>query len=156
MKKHLFVLIMFITYGAAQSNTSIDAIRKIRLDNLERNYLNKTIRFYIPGSVSIEGELLKVTEKSFIVSENNSPSTYSHEDVKYVFIDPSFNDLLMVCAISAIGGASSYMGALILKDKPDAAFKGVATSAGAGVAGIFAKAGFYKPIKIDISGEAKI
>jgi hypothetical protein len=156
MKKHLLILIMFLAYGAAQSNTSIDAIRKIRLDNLERNYLNKTIRFYIPGSVSVEGELLKVTEKSFIVSENNTPSTYSHENVKYVFIDPSFNDLLMVFAISAIGGASSYMGALILKDKPDAAFKGVATSAGAGVAGIFAKAGFYKPIKIDISGEAKI
>ena len=156
MKKHLFVLIMFITYGAAQSNTSIDAIRKIRLDNLERNYLNKTIRFYVPGSISIEGELLKVTDKSFIVSEKNSPSTYSHEGIKYVFIDPSFNDLLMVFAISAIGGASSYMGSLIIKNNPDAAFKGVATSAGAGIAGLFARAGFYKPIKIDISGEAKI
>jgi hypothetical protein len=155
MKSFTICLTLFFTALLAQSNTSLEAVRKIRLENLERNYLNKTIRFYVPGSISVQGELLRVTDENFIISEKNSPSTYSHKSIKSVFIDPGFNDLLMVFAISAIGGASSYMGVLIANNDPDAAMKGVVTSVGAGIAALFARAGFYRPIKIDISGQTK-
>jgi len=156
MKKNIWVLALFYTGLLAQSNTSIEAVRNIRLENLKRNYLNKTIRFYIPGKISVAGELLNITNKNFIISENNNPSTYSHDGVNYVFIDPTFKDLIMVFTISAIGSISSYMALLIIKEKPDAAMKGVVTSLGTAITGIFARAAFYKPIKIDISGETNI
>jgi hypothetical protein len=107
MKSFTICLTLFFTALLAQSNTSLEAVRKIRLENLERNYLNKTIRFYVPGSISVQGQLLRVTDENFIISEKNSPSTYSHKSIKSVFIDPGFNDLLMVFAISAIGKGQS-------------------------------------------------
>jgi len=151
----IFLTILFSTIFA-QSNINIEAVRKIRLENLKRNYLHKEIRFYIPGKISVTGKLLNVTDKNFIISEKNNPSTYSHENINYIFIDPTFKDLIMVFSISAVSGLSSYMAVLIMKENPDAAMKGVASSFGAAIAGIFARSTFYKPIKIDISGDTNI
>tara|TARA_B100000945_G_scaffold293171_1_gene268904 strand:- start:203 stop:673 length:471 start_codon:yes stop_codon:yes gene_type:complete len=156
MKKHLWLMILFYTTLSSQSNTSIEAVRKIRLDNLKNNYLNKTIRFYIPGKISVIGELRDITNNNFIISGKNGPSSYNHKDINYVFIDPTLKDLIMVFAISTISGISSYMALLIIKNKPDAAMKGVTISISSVLAGIIARSTFYKPIKIDISGETNI
>ena len=77
------------------------------------------------------------------------------KNVDYVFIDPTFKDLMMVFAISSVGAISSYMGLLIVKENADSSMKGVITSTGAVLAGILARATFYKPVRIDISGETK-
>tara|TARA_B100001996_G_C18369206_1_gene480934 strand:- start:68 stop:538 length:471 start_codon:yes stop_codon:yes gene_type:complete len=156
MKNHVVFLTIFFSTIFAQSNINIEAVRKIRLENLKRNYLNKEIRFYIPGKISVTGKLLNVTDKNFIISERNNPSTYSHENVNFIFIDPTFKDLIMVFSISALSGVSSYMAVLIMKKNPDATMKGVISSFGAAIAGVFARSVFYKPIKIDISGETNI
>ena len=50
----------------SQQSTSINAVKKIRLDNLKKNYLNQTIRFYVPGQISVIGELRDITESNFI------------------------------------------------------------------------------------------
>lgn len=156
MKKHPLIFSLFFSALIAQSNTSLESVRKIRLENLKHNYKNKTIRFYIPGKISVKGELLNVTDKNFILSENNKPSTYSHETVNYVFIDPNYKDLIMVFSMSALGGISSYMALLIIKKNPDPPMKGVTASVSTIITGLFARTAFYKPIKIDISGETNI
>ena len=55
----------------AQQEASISAIKKIRLDNLKKNYLDQTIRFYIPGKISVIGELRAITDNNFIIRGNN-------------------------------------------------------------------------------------
>ena len=156
MKNHIIFIAILCSCVFTQSNTNIETVRKIRLENLKRNYLHKEIRFYIPGKISVTGRLLNVTDKNFIISEKSTPSTYSHENVNFIYVDPTFKDLIMVFSISALSGISSYMAVLIIKESPDAAMKGVVSSFGAAIAGVFARSTFYKPIKIDISGDTNI
>ena len=155
MIKYLLCFLLVLNSLLAQQETSINAIKKIRLDNLKKNYLDQTIRFYIPGKISVIGELRDITESNFIIRGKNGPLSYSHQNVDYVFIDPTFKDLMMVFAISSVGAISSYMGLLIIKENADSSMKGVITSTGAVLAGILARATFYKPVRIDISGETK-
>ena len=57
----------------AQQETSINAIKKIRLDNLKKNYLDQTIRFYIPGKISVIGELRDITESNLLLGVKMGP-----------------------------------------------------------------------------------
>ena len=156
MKNFTIFLTVIYSFVLTQPNTNIETVRKIRLENLKKNYSNKIIRFYIPGKISVTGKLLNVTDKNFIISENKNPSSYSHENINYIYIDPTFKDLIMVFSISAISSISSYMALLIVKENPDAAMKGVVSSVSGAIGGIFARSAFYKPIKVDISGETNI
>tara|TARA_Y100000758_G_scaffold250773_1_gene187040 strand:- start:517 stop:987 length:471 start_codon:yes stop_codon:yes gene_type:complete len=155
MNKIIFSILLGCSALAAQPGTDIHAVRAIRLQNMKQDFVGSTIRFIGPGSISVMGVLEDVTDQSLIISHNNSPVTYSHTEIDYIFIDPGFTDLLMAFGVGLLGGTASYMAVIISKDNPNASVKGVVSSAGTVLAGLAGLKSFYKPMKIDISGKTR-
>ena len=155
MNKFLFSLLLGCALLAAQPGINNRAVRDIRLQNLKRDYTGSTIRFFVPGSISVVGVLKDVTDKNFIISHNGSPAVYSHEEINYIFIDPGFTGKLMAFGVGLIGGAAGYMGVIIARENANASWKGVASSLGLALGGRIGFKTFFKPIKIDISGKTR-
>ena len=155
MNKLLLSLLLGCAVLAAQPGINLQAVRDIRLQNLKRDYTGSTIRFIVPGSISVMGVLKDVTDKNFIISHNGSPAVYSHKKIDYIFIDPGFTGKVMAFGVGIIGGAASYMAVIIAKKNADASWKGVASSLGLALGGRIGFKTFYKPIKIDISGKTR-
>ena len=155
MNKFLFSILLGCAVLAAQPGVNFQAVRDIRLQNLKRDYTGSTIRFIVPGSISVMGVLKDVTDKNFIISHNGSPTVYAHEKINYIFIDPSFTGKLMAFGVSLIGGAASYMAVIIAKENANASWKGVTSSLGLALGGRIGFKTFYKPLKIDISGKTR-
>ena len=155
MNKFLFSLLLGCALLAAQPGINNRAVRDIRLQNLKRDYTGSTIRFNVPGSISVVGVLKDVTDKNFIISHNGSPAVYSHEEINYIFIDPGFTGKLMAFGVGLIGGAAGYMGVIIARENANASWKGVASSLGLALGGRIGFKTFFKPIKIDISGKTR-
>ena len=155
MNKLLLSLLLGCAVLAAQPGINLQAVRDIRLQNLKRDYTGSTIRFIVPGSISVMGVLKDVTDKNFIISHNGSPAVYSHKKIDYIFIDPGFTGKVMAFGVGIIGGAASYMAVIIAKKNADVSWKGVASSLGLALGGRIGFKTFYKPIKIDISGKTR-
>ena len=155
MNKFLFSLLLGCALLAAQPGINNRAVRDIRLQNLKRDYTGSTIRFNVPGSISVVGVLKDVTDKNFIISHNGSPAVYGHEEINYIFIDPGFTGKLMAFGVGLIGGAAGYMGVVIARENANASWKGVASSLGLALGGRIGFKTFFKPIKIDISGKTR-
>ena len=155
MIKFFFSILLGCAILQAQSGINLQAVRDIRLQNLKRDYTGSTIRFIVPGSISVMGVLKDVTDKSFIISHNGSPAVYAHEEINYVFIDPGFTGKLMAFGVGLIGGAAGYMAVIIAKKNANASWKGVVSSLGFALGGRMGFKTFYKPIKIDISGKTR-
>ena len=155
MNKFLFSILLGCAVLAAQPGVNFQAVRDIRLQNLKRDYTGSTIRFIIPGSISVMGVLKDVTDKNFIISHNGSPAVYSHEEINYIFIDPGFTGKLMAFGVGLLGGAAGYMAVIISKENANASWKGVVSSLGVALGGRIGFKTFFKPIKIDISGKTR-
>jgi len=155
MNKFIFSILLGCAVLAAQPGVNFQAVRDIRLQNLKRDYTGSTIRFIIPGSISVMGVLKDVTDKNFIISHSGSPAVYSHEEINYIFIDPGFTGKLMAFGVGLLGGAAGYMGVIIAKENANPSWKGVASSLGLALGGRIGFKTFYKPIKIDISGKTR-
>ena len=155
MNKFIFSILLGCAVLAAQPGVNFQAVRDIRLQNLKRDYTGSTIRFIIPGSISVMGVLKDVTDKNFIISHNGSPAVYSHEEINYIFIDPGFTGKLMAFGVGLLGGAAGYMGVIIAKENANASWKGVVSSLGVALGGRIGFKTFFKPIKIDISGKTR-
>ena len=155
MNKFLFSILLGCAVLAAQPGVNFQAVRDIRLQNLKRDYTGSTIRFIVPGSVSVMGVLKDVTDKNFIISHNGSPAVYSHEEINYIFIDPGFTGKLMAFGVGLLGGTAGYMGVIIARENANASWKGVASSLGLALGGRIGFKTFFKPIKIDISGKTR-
>ena len=155
MNKFLFSILLGCALLAAQPGINNRAVRDIRLQNLKRDYTGSTIRFNVPGSISVVGVLKDVTDKNFIISHNGSPAVYGHEEINYIFIDPGFAGKLMAFGVGLIGGAAGYMGVIIARENANASWKGVASSLGLALGGRIGFKTFFKPIKIDISGKTR-
>jgi hypothetical protein len=155
MNKFIFSILLGCALLAAQPGINNRAVRDIRLQNLKQDYTGNTIRFIIPGSISVMGVLKDVTDKNFIISHNGSPAVYSHEEINYIFIDPGFTGKLMAFGVGLLGGAAGYMGVIIAKENANPSWKGVVSSLGLALGGRIGFKTFYKPIKIDISGKTR-
>ena len=155
MNKFLFSLLLGCALLAAQPGINNRAVRDIRLQNLKRDYTGSTIRFNVPGSISVVGVLKDVTDKNFIISHNGSPAVYSHEEINYIFIDPGFTGKLMAFGVGLIGGAAGYMAVIIARENANASWKGVTSSLGLALGGRIGFKTFFKPIKVDISGKTR-
>jgi len=155
MNKFIFSILLGCAVLAAQPGVNFQAVRDIRLQNLKRDYTGSTIRFIIPGSISVMGVLKDVTDKNFIISHNGSPAVYSHEEINYIFIDPGFTGKLMAFGVGLLGGAAGYMAVIISKENANASWKGVVSSLGVALGGRIGFKTFFKPIKIDISGKTR-
>ena len=155
MNKLIFSILLGCAVLAAQPGVNFQAVRDIRLQNLKRDYTGSTIRFIIPGSISVMGVLKDVTDKNFIISHNGSPAVYSHEEINYIFIDPGFTGKLMAFGVGLLGGAAGYMAVIISKENANASWKGVVSSLGVALGGRIGFKTFFKPIKIDISGKTR-
>ena len=135
MNKFLVSILLGCAVLQAQPGINLQAVRDIRLQNLKRDYTGSTIRFIVPGSISVMGVLKDVTDKNFIISHNGSPAVYSHKKIDYIFIDPGFTGKVMAFGVGIIGGAASYMAVIIAKKNADASWKGVASSLGLALGG---------------------
>ena len=155
MNKFIFSILLGCAVLAAQPGVNFQAVRDIRLQNLKRDYTGSTIRFIIPGSISVMGVLKDVTDKNFIISHSGSPAVYSHEEINYIFIDPGFTGKLMAFGVGLLGGAAGYMAVIISKENANASWKGVVSSLGVALGGRIGFKTFFKPIKIDISGKTR-
>lgn len=155
MNKLLLSLLLGCVVLQAQPGINIQAVRDIRLQNLKNDYAGSTIRFIVPGSISVMGVLKDVNDKNFIIYHNGSPAVYGHEEIDYVFIDPGFTGKLMAFGVGIVGCAASYMAVIISKNDAHASVKGVAASLGLALGGRIGFKTFYKPIKIDISGKTR-
>ena len=71
MNKLLLSLLLGCAVLATQPGINLQAVRDIRLQNLKRDYTGSTIRFIVPGSISVMGVLKDVTDKNFIISLKN-------------------------------------------------------------------------------------
>ena len=155
MNKFLFGLLLGCAVLRAQPGINIQAVRDIRLQNLKRDYAGSTIRFIVPGPISVMGVLKDVTDKNFIISHNGSPAVYGHEEINYIFVDPGFTGKLMAFGVGLIGGAAGYMAVIIARENANASWKGVVSSLGFAQGGRIGFKTFFKPLKIDISGKTR-
>ena len=154
IKKLFFSLVFFISFGFSQSRISSDAIRKVRLENFQKNYAGKVIRFLGPKNIQVEGKLLDVTPESFILSDNTFQKAYNHRHINHVYVIPNKKDLLLACSLSIIGGVVSYFSLLVSKENPKTQIIRSVVFLGMITGGLVGKNTFYKPLKIDISGKA--
>ena len=152
MKNTLLITISTSTLLMGQLSSDLITVRDIRLENLKRDYSGKTIRFVDSKSVSNKGILLDVTDENIIISKSGSPIPFNHSKIKYVFVDPKKKELAMVIGLTALGGISGYLGIILGKSDANNITKGVASSISASLAGFVGYKAFYRPIKIDISG----
>ena len=153
IKKLFFSLVFFISFGFSQSRISSDAIRKVRLENFQKNYAGKVIRFLGPKNIQVEGKLLDVTPESFILSNDTFKKAYSHRHINHVYIIPKKKDLLLACSLSITGGVVSYFALLVSKENPKTQIIRSVVFLGMITGGLVGKNTFYKPLKIDISGK---
>jgi len=153
IKKLFFSLVFFISFSFSQSRISSDAIRQVRLENFQKNYAGKTIRFLGPKNIQVEGKLLDVTPESFILSDNIFQKAYNHRQIDHVYILPKKKDLLLASSLSIIGGVFSYVTLLVSKENPKTQIIRSVVFLGMIAGGLIGKNTFYKPLKIDISGK---
>ena len=151
MKKKI-VLILFLSLTFSQAITDKKAIKSVRLENFVNNYTGKIIRFLGQENIYIQGELIGSTSEAFIVLVEGSSSSYSNKGIKYVYVIPEKTEFLLALGVSFVGGVISYLTLIVNRENPQNPLVGVTIVGGVVLGGIIGKNTFYKPIKIDISG----
>lgn len=151
MKKKI-VLILFLSSAFSQAITDKKAIKSVRLENFVNNYTGKIIRFLGQENIYIQGELIGSTSEAFIVLVEGSSSSYSNKGIKYVYVIPEKTEFLLALGVSLVGGVISYLTLIVNRENPQNPLVGVTIVGGVVLGGIIGKNTFYKPIKIDISG----
>ena len=151
MKKKI-VLILFLSSAFSQAITDKKAIKSVRLENFVNNYTGKIIRFLGQENIYIQGELIGSTSEAFIVLVEGSSSSYSNKGIKYVYVIPEKTEFLLALGVSFVGGVISYLTLIVNRENPQNPLVGVTIVSGVVLGGIIGKNTFYKPIKIDISG----
>ena len=152
--KKIFIIIFFIySFLLGQLHSDLITVRDIRLENLKRDYVGKSIRFIDSKSISNKGILIDVTDENIIISKSGSRTSFNHSKVEYVFVDPGKRELAMVIGLVALGSVSGYLGMMLGKSDANNTVKGVVSFLTAGLAWVVGNRAFYKPIKIDISGK---
>tara|TARA_B110000902_G_C14245177_1_gene563985 strand:- start:1321 stop:1788 length:468 start_codon:yes stop_codon:yes gene_type:complete len=151
MKKKI-ILILFLSSAFSQAITDKKAIKSVRLENFVNNYTGKIIRFLGQENIYIQGELIGSTSEAFIVLVEGSSSSYSNKGIKYVYVIPEKTEFLLALGVSFVGGVISYLTLIVNRENPQNPLVGVTIVGGVVLGGIIGKNTFYKPIKIDISG----
>ena len=138
-----------------QVETNYEQVRKIRLENLKNNYKGKTIRFTTENSKIVQGVLVDITEKEFVLSVNNSAIFYNHENVSFVYLPPVSEDLYITASFSVLGGLAGYLAMIISTQSPKVELIGTITTLSTALGFFVGKNAFYKTQKIDISGKLR-
>tara|TARA_A100001011_G_C13930015_1_gene682763 strand:- start:130 stop:570 length:441 start_codon:yes stop_codon:yes gene_type:complete len=141
-----------VSFLFGQAYTNSDNIRKIRLENLKKNYKGKTVSFKSNNAKIVQGVLLDITNTDFVLSINSSPSFYDHNNIDFIFLPPTNKDLFVATGVAILGGCAGYIATIIYQPNPDNGTIQAVSTLSTILGFIIGKKAFYKPLKIDISG----
>ena len=154
MKIKMIILSLFLSILFSRTSVDSETIRNIRLENFKDNYIDKTIQFLDPNGLSVKGKLIDVSSKSFIILIGSDKLNFDHSGIDHVYIMPKRAEFLLASNLALVGGAVSYLTLIVLRRNVDFQQKSSFTCLGFLLGGLLGKNTFYKPLKIDISGEA--
>lgn len=144
---------LMFSFLFGQAYTNSDNIKKIRLENLKKNYKGKTISFKSNNEKVVQGVLLDITNTDFVLSINSSPSFYDHNNINFVFLPPTNKDLFVATGVAILVGGAGYIATIISHPNPNNGTVLATSILGTILGFIIGKKTFYKSLKIDISGK---
>ena len=144
--------ILFFTLFVSVHSSDLNAIKQIKIENLKKNYVGKSIEFVdYSNSLIIRGELLNITDSTFVVSSAGSRDVFDINNIRYFNLVPEAPDYIIASGVSLLSAVAGYLSLIILRPNPDKAIKSTVLIAGFVVGGYIGKVSFLKPIKVELN-----
>ncbi|MBI86830.1 MAG: hypothetical protein CMG63_01990 [Candidatus Marinimicrobia bacterium] len=153
--RKILIYSLFFSFLVSQTKSSFEQVRKIRLENFEKNYQGKTIKFTTENSKMVQGTLVSITEEDLILSIDKSAMFYNHKNINTVYLPPDTEDFYITASFTILGSLAGCLAMVAALDKPNPKVVGTATGLGTVLGFIVGKNAFYKSQKIDISGRLR-
>ena len=144
--------ILFFTLFVSVHSSNLNAIKQIKIENLKKNYVGKSIEFVdYSNSLNIKGKLLDITETTFVVSSAGSRNVFDINNIPYFNLAPEAPDYIIASSVSLLSAVAGYLSLVILRPDPDKAIKSTVLIAGSVVGGYIGKVSFLRPIKVELN-----
>ncbi len=153
IKLFFYFNLLPLLYGQIETDSEI--VRKIRLDNFKKNHLGKTIRFTADNSKQVQGVLIDVTNKDFVLSINQNNAFFDHESINNVIIPPVIGDLYITFGVATLGGLAGYAATIMAHPNPTNRNLGAVSTLSSILGFVVGKKTFYKPQEINLSGKLR-
>ena len=143
---------LFFTLFVSVRSSDLNTIKQIKIENLKKNYVGKSIEFVdYSNSSNIKGRLLDITETTFVVSSAGSRSVFDINNIPYFNLAPEAPDYIIASSVSLLSAVAGYLSLVILRPDPDKAIKSTVLIAGAVIGGYIGKVSFLRPIKVELN-----
>ncbi len=153
IKLFFYFNLLPLLYGQIEIDSEI--VRKIRLDNFKKNHLGKTIRFTADNSKQIQGVLIDVTNKDFVLSINQNNAFFDHESISCVILPPVTSDLYITFGVAILGGLAGYAATIMAHPHPTNKNLGAVSTLSSIAGFVVGKKTFYKSQEINLSGKLR-
>ena len=143
---------LFFTLFVGVRSSDLNTIKQIKIENLKKNYVGKSIEFVdYSNSLIIRGELLNITDSTFVVSSAGSRNVFDINNIPYFNLAPEAPDYIIASSVSLLSAVAGYLSLVILRPDPDKAIKSTVLIAGFVVGGYIGKVSFLRPIKVELN-----
>ena len=140
---------LFFTLFVSVRSSDLNTIKQIKIENLKKNYVGKSIEFVdYSNSSNIKGRLLDITETTFVVSSAGSRSVFDINNIPYFNLAPEAPDYIIASSVSLLSAVAGYLSLVILRPDPDKAIKSTVLIAWSVVGGYIGSVSFLRPIKV--------
>ena len=144
--------ILFFTLFVSVHSSNLNAIKQIKIENLKKNYVGKSIKFVdYSNSLIIKGKLLNITDSTFVVSSSGSRDVFDINNIPSFNLVPEAPDYIIASGVSLLSAVAGYLSLVILRPNPDKAIKSTVIIAGFVVGGYIGKVSFLRPIKVELN-----
>ena len=143
---------LFFTLFVGVRSSDLNTIKQIKIENLKKNYVGKSIEFVdYSNSLIIRGELLNITDSTFVVSSAGSRDVFDINNIRYFNLVPEAPDYIIASGVSLLSAVAGYLSLVILLPNPAEDIKSTVLIAGFVVGGYIGKVSFLKPIKVELN-----
>ena len=143
---------LFFTLFVGVRSSDLNTIKQIKIENLKKNYVGKSIEFVdYSNSLNIKGKLLDITDTTFVVSSAGSRNVFNINNIPYFNLAPEAPDYIIASSISLLSAVAGYLSLVILRPDPDKAIKSAVLIAGSVIGGYIGKVSFLRPIKVELN-----
>ena len=148
-------ILCFYSLSLVFPKTAMDSeeFRIIRIENIKKNYLGKTIQFSVSEKSLVEGVLVDANSDKFTILMGSDRVSFDHFNISSIYILPKKAEFLLTTNLALFGAAISYLTLQVLREEASHQQKTSFTCLGFVLGGLMGKNTFYKPIKVDISGK---
>ena len=143
---------LFFTLFVGVRSSDLNTIKQIKIENLKKNYVGKSIEFVdYSNSLIIKGRLLNITDSTFVVSSAGSRDVFDINNIRYFNLVPEAPDYIIASGVSLLSSVAGYLSLVILLPNPAEDIKSTVLIAGFVVGGYIGKVSFLKPIKVELN-----